>query len=59
MVGVQLIIATMETVEMVLQEDRNQSKLNSNSTTTGLISEGHFILPQRHLLNHVQLLFYS
>ena len=50
LVGVETCIATVVISETVPQKNENQSTLIS---TGEKIYQGHFILPQRQLLNHV------
>ena len=53
LVGVETCIATVVISETVPQENENQSTLISSYTTGEKIHQGHVILPQRQLLNHV------
>jgi hypothetical protein len=53
LVGVQNGTATMEISVAIYQEDGNWFISSSSDTAIGDVCKGNFILPQRHLLNHV------
>ena len=52
-VGVQACTATMEISTAVPQEDRNRSTSRYTYRILGHMPKRQFILPQRHILNHI------
>ena len=51
--GVQIGADTMEISMAFPQEDENWCALRYNYSILGNVPKGCFILPQRHLLNHI------